>query len=97
MCGQRAAVHLDPAPDRADQRAGPQANSIGSKDGVGHFQHDAAHVLVSEEIVASELQVVQDAPCVQTRRDRCRFDDNLAAVADPGGLYTLHSAQRGGL
>ena len=32
---------------------------------VGHLQHDAAHVLVSEEIVAGELQVVQGAPHIE--------------------------------
>src|SRR5256885_3962402 len=33
--------------------------SFGSKGRVGHFQRDAAHVLVDEEIVAGELQIVQ--------------------------------------
>ena len=80
MCGQRAAVHLDPAPDRADQRAGPQANSIGSKDGVGHFQHDAAHVLVSEEIVASELLVVQHTMHVE--------EEGIAAPAREEAVLT---------
>src|SRR4029077_15216185 len=46
---------------RTDQRACPQIDPRGPKVRVGHFQYDAAHVLVGEEIAAGELQVVQDA------------------------------------
>ena len=49
--GQRAAIGLDPTPARAGKRAGPQANPCRSKDRVGHFQRDAAHVFVGEEVV----------------------------------------------
>ncbi len=64
MCGQRAAVRLDPALARAvrrDQRAGTQVNRFGPHVRVEQFGHDAAHVLIGEVIVASELQVVQGA------------------------------------
>src|SRR5262249_43988379 len=63
--GQCAAIRLDPTPARAGKRAGPQANLFGSKDRVGHLQHDAAHVFVGEEIVTGELKVVQGPLCVE--------------------------------
>src|SRR5262249_37785337 len=58
---QRAAVHLTPAAAPAalgNQGAGPQANLLRPQGRVGHFKSDAAHVFVSEEIVAGELQIV---------------------------------------
>ena len=70
MQGPRAAVRLDPVPARAvrrDQRAGPKANLFRPQGRVGHFQHDAAHVFVGEEIVAGELQVVQGALRVEEK------------------------------
>src|SRR5262245_7215738 len=66
--GQRAAVCLNPILDRADQRTGPQANPFGRKVSVRHFQYDAAHILISEKIVASELLVVQHALHVEEER-----------------------------
>jgi hypothetical protein len=51
-----AAVRLDPAPTPAVQRASPKANLFRPQGRVGHLEHDAAHVFVSEEIVAGELQ-----------------------------------------
>src|SRR6266481_3320330 len=63
--GQRAPVRLDPNPARAVQRARPQADPSGSKGRVGYFQHDAAHVLVDEEILAGELQIVQRPPGIE--------------------------------
>ena len=66
--GPRAAIRLDPVPARAvcrDQRAGPEANLFRPQGRVGHFEHDAAHVFVGEEIVAGELQVVQGARHVE--------------------------------
>jgi hypothetical protein len=62
--GPRAALHLDPAPYRSirrEQSAVPQAKLFESQSRVGHFQHDAAYILVGEKIVASELQVVHGA------------------------------------
>src|SRR5262249_3670918 len=56
--GQRAPVCLNPILDRGDQRTGPQANLFGPKVSVRHFQYDATHILISEEIAASELLVV---------------------------------------
>ncbi len=52
--GPRAALRLDPTPVRAvrpNQRAVPQANCFAPQGKVGHFEHDAAHILVGEEIV----------------------------------------------
>jgi hypothetical protein len=46
-------------------RASPKANLFRPQGRVGHLQHDAAHVFVSEEIVAGELQVVQGAPHIE--------------------------------
>jgi hypothetical protein len=62
--GPRPALHLDPAADgsiRREQRAVPQAKLFENQSRVGHFQHDAAYILVCEKIVASELQVVHGA------------------------------------
>src|SRR5262249_21958064 len=58
---QRAAVRLDPAPNCADQRSGPNPNPFGPKGSVGHFQDDTAHILVGEAIVTGELHAMQDA------------------------------------
>ncbi len=47
--GPRAALRLDPTPVRAvrpNQRAVPQANCFAPQGKVGHFEHDAAHILV---------------------------------------------------
>src|ERR1700737_1996954 len=53
------------APTPAVQRARPKGNLFRTKGRGGHLQHDAAHVFVSEEIVAGELQVVQGSPHVE--------------------------------
>src|SRR5262249_17103113 len=65
---QRATVGLSPLLDRADRRTGPETNSFGRKVSVRHFQYDAAHILISEKIVASELLVVQHALNVEEKR-----------------------------
>src|SRR5215204_640033 len=55
-------VYLDPAPAiRRDQRSLPKTDRLGSQLAVGKLQHDAAHVLVGEEVLARELEVVQGA------------------------------------
>src|SRR5262249_57279330 len=59
LCRQRAAIRLNPILCRLDQSAGPQMNPFGPKISVRHFQYDAANVLVGEEVIASELLVVQ--------------------------------------
>src|SRR5262249_10442369 len=59
--GQRATVHLDPASSPAgpwNKSPGPKANLLVPQRRVRHFKSDAAHVLVSEEIVAGELKIV---------------------------------------
>jgi len=57
--GQGAAVRLHPFPARAVHSAMPQAYLSRAQGRVGHFQHDAARVLIGEEIVTGELQIVQ--------------------------------------
>jgi len=37
---------------------------------LGNFQHDAAHVLLSEEIFTGELQIVQGSPVKSSREKR---------------------------
>src|SRR5918911_2825938 len=58
-------IHLDPAPIiRRDQRSVPKSDLGGSQHVIGKLQHDAAHVLVGEEVAARELKVVQSTPHV---------------------------------
>ena len=57
----RATICLNPAAACAVYSSSPKANRFGPERGVGYFQHNAAHVLVDEEIVAGELKVVQGA------------------------------------
>ena len=55
----RSALHLDPAAAITwRKRARPQANLFCTQSRVRYFKDDAAHIFVSEEIVARELQVV---------------------------------------
>src|SRR5271155_3128889 len=66
----RPAIRLDPAPTRAvcwNQRASPQPNLFRPKKRVGHFQHDAASILVREEIPTRELKVVERAQYVEEK------------------------------
>src|SRR6267143_3263336 len=53
-----SALHLDPAAIIWRKRARPQANLFCPQSRVRYFKNDAAHIFVSEEIVACELQVV---------------------------------------
>jgi hypothetical protein len=56
--GPRTVLRCNPASVgamRRNQCAVPQANLFRRQSQVGHFQHDAAHVLVGEEVVSSEL------------------------------------------
>src|SRR6267142_459743 len=55
----RSALRLDPAAAiTCRERARPQANLLRPQSRVRHFEDDAAHIFVSEEIVAREPQVV---------------------------------------
>src|SRR5450755_3494260 len=63
-----AAIRLDRPPSRAvcgNQRASPQPNLLRPKKRVGHFQHDAANVFVSEEIPTRELKFVNRSQYVE--------------------------------
>src|SRR5215218_3809334 len=65
LLGSSPPVHLDPAPIiRRDQRSVPKTDLGGSQLVIGKLQHDAAHVLVGEEVAARELKVVQSTPHV---------------------------------
>jgi hypothetical protein len=68
--GPRAALRLDPTPIRAvrsNQRAVPQANCFAPQGKVRNFEHDAAHILVGEEIVTGELQIVYCTPSIEEK------------------------------
>src|SRR6266849_5232556 len=54
----QAALRLDPAAITWRKRARPQANLFCPQIRVRYFKNDAAHIFVSEEIVARELEVV---------------------------------------
>jgi hypothetical protein len=76
---------------RTDQRACPQADPLGPEVRVEHFQHDAAHVLVDEEILAGEPKVIQDALHVE--------EEGIAAPAREEGViaglcYSCFGARR---
>src|SRR5438270_1428489 len=53
-----SALRLGPAAITWRKRARPQPNLFCPQGGVRYFKNDAAHIFVSEEIVARELQVV---------------------------------------
>jgi len=53
------------------KRARPEANLFCPQSRVRYFKNDAAHIFVSEEIVARELQVVLRAFHVARRKGRC--------------------------
>src|SRR6202022_111456 len=55
----RSTLHLDPAATVTwRKRSRPQANLFCPQSRVRYFKDDAAHIFVSEEIVARELEVV---------------------------------------
>jgi hypothetical protein len=65
LLGMSPPVHLEPTPAiRRDQCSGPKTDVVGSQLAIGELQHDAADVLVGEEVVAGELEAVQRAACV---------------------------------
>src|ERR1700733_344120 len=61
----RATICLNPASACAVYGSSPKAKHFGPERGVGHFQHNAAHVFVDEAIVAGELKFVQGASHVK--------------------------------
>src|SRR6266481_2007174 len=58
-------IRLNPAFFSLGYRATPESHLLATKSRVGQFKYDAAHILVREEIVASELHVVEQAICVE--------------------------------
>src|SRR5215203_7420077 len=60
LLGMSPTVHLDPAPAICrDQRSLPKTHLGGPQLSIGELQHDAAHILVGEEVLARELEVVE--------------------------------------
>src|SRR5712691_6522014 len=52
---------------------------------------------VEEERIAAPAREEAVVTCLPPRRDRRALDDNLPAVAAPGGLSALSAAERRGL
>src|ERR1700689_2527037 len=67
LIGPRPALRLHPFPACAVQRTSPQTHLLRTEGRVGHFEHNAAHVLVGEVIVTGELQVIQGAIYVEEK------------------------------
>jgi len=67
----RATICLNPAAACAVYSSSPNAKRFGPESGVGHFQHNAAHVFVGEGIVAGELKVVK-APITSKKKGSLR-------------------------
>src|SRR5882672_8149341 len=63
-----APICLNPAFFSLVQGATPKSHLVAPKSRVGQFKHDAANILVREEIVASELHFVEQAICVEEER-----------------------------
>src|SRR6185369_13991381 len=61
LLGSRAAIRLNQFPARSVQCTAPEAYAFAPQLRVGHFQHDAAHVLICKEVIAGELELVQGA------------------------------------
>src|SRR5580692_1815947 len=62
----RTAIRLYPFPARAVDCPNPQAH-LSTEGRVGHFQYDAAHVLVGEVVVTGKLQIVECALYVKEK------------------------------
>ena len=62
------AVCLDPAVCSFVHCASPNSHLIASQSRVGQFNHDAADILVLEEVVARELHVIEIAVYVEKER-----------------------------
>src|SRR5882724_3320719 len=60
-------LHPAPAAVRRNERTCIQAHQTLAQSAVGHFQGDAANVLVAEEILANEFKVVKSARVEEKR------------------------------
>src|SRR6266850_7001243 len=63
-----APICLNPAFCSLVHGATPKSHLVAPKSRVGQFKDDAANILVHEEIVASELHLVEQAICVEKER-----------------------------
>src|SRR6266850_1377568 len=68
LLGSCAPIGLNPAVCSLVEGAAPKSHLVAPKSRVGQFEHDAANILVREEIVASELHFVEQAICVEKER-----------------------------
>src|SRR5882757_5601802 len=59
--GSAAPLHPAPAAVRRNQRPRIKPHQAFSQRRVGHFQRDAANILIAEEILTNELEVVEGA------------------------------------
>src|SRR5712671_2491827 len=66
--GTCAPIGLNPAVCSLVEGAAPQSHFVAPKSRVGQFEHDAANILVREEIVAGELHIVEQAIGVEEER-----------------------------
>jgi hypothetical protein len=66
--GQRTAVSLHPTAARAVQRPHPKVDFFRPEDRVWHFQDNAAHVFVGEEILPGELEAIQGTDRAEEER-----------------------------
>src|SRR6266404_1926702 len=61
-------IGLNPTFGSSLHRASPNSHIIASQIRVGQFNHDAANILVREEVVARELHLIEIALCVEKER-----------------------------
>ena len=66
--GQRTAVSLHPTAARAVQRPHPKVDFFRPENRVWHFQDNAAHVFVGEEILPGELEAIQGTDRAEEER-----------------------------
>src|SRR5262245_61928917 len=62
------AVCLDPAFPLSIHCASPDSHLFVRQSRVRQFKHDAAHILIGEEIITSKLHVVEEPVCVEEER-----------------------------
>src|SRR5258705_9008950 len=86
LLGSCAPIGLNPAVCSLLEGAAPQSYFVAPKSRVGQFEHDAANILVREEIVAGELHVVEQAIGVEEER--------IAAPTEEGPVIAGFRHQR---
>jgi len=64
---ERAAIRLNPTPADAVKGSTPQAHALCRQGRVRYFEHDAAHILLGEEIFTGKPEVVEGAERVEKK------------------------------